>query len=151
MGDGRLSLDSQPDQNFDILLIDVFNGDAIPVHVLTKEAVETYLRHLKKDGLILIHTSNKYIDLSLITKNLATEFDFTNINFSTEDDGKYMTKSTYSVLSKDNWIVDKLNSMDFKKEYPQTSYIVESPNKEVNKNFLWTDDYSNLFSILKLK
>lgn len=151
MGDGRLSLKNQPKQNFDIILVDVFNGDAIPIHVLTKEALKIYLKHLKKDGLILIHTSNNYVNLSLITQNLAADSGLRNINFYTKNDGKYTTESTYTIFSKDDWIIDKITDANFKKEYPYTDYKIETKSQQINKRFLWTDNYSNLFNVLRLK
>ncbi|OGH99832.1 MAG: hypothetical protein A2039_07305 [Candidatus Melainabacteria bacterium GWA2_34_9] len=147
-GDGRLSLKKQPAQNYDIILVDVFSGDSIPVHVLTKEAVEIYTKHLKKDGLILIHTSNDYLNLSLIIKNLALDLKLNDINIITKNDNKFSYNSTYCILSKESWIIDKITRLNFKKEYPYTNYFIESKTDKINKNFVWTDNYSNLFSIL---
>ena len=147
-GDGRLSLKKQPAQNYDIILVDVFSGDSIPVHILTKEAIEIYIKHLKKDGLILIHTSNDYLNLTLVIKNLALDLKLNDIDINTKNDNKFSYDSTYCVLSKESWIIDKITKLNFKKEYPYTNYFIESKTDKINKNFVWTDDYSNLFSIL---
>ena len=63
MGDARLSLEREPPQNFDVLAVDAFSSDSIPVHLLTKEAMELYFRHLRPDGILAVHISNRYLDL----------------------------------------------------------------------------------------
>jgi SAM-dependent methyltransferase len=63
LGDGRLSLEREPDQRFDALVLDAFSGDAIPVHLLTQEAFDVYRRHLAPGGVVCVHLSNKHVDL----------------------------------------------------------------------------------------
>jgi len=60
-GDARISLQNEEPQQFDVLAVDAFSGDAIPVHLLTREAFALYLRHLKPDGVLAVHTSNSYL------------------------------------------------------------------------------------------
>jgi predicted membrane-bound spermidine synthase len=74
MGDGRLSMENEPPQNFDVLIMDAFSSDAVPVHLLTKEAFEIYQRHLKPDGTILVNISNRYLDLRPVVENAADAF-----------------------------------------------------------------------------
>ena len=64
MGDGRLALESEPDQKFDLLVMDAFSGDSVPVHLITLEAFRTYLRHLKPEGILAVNISNRYLNLS---------------------------------------------------------------------------------------
>src|SRR5439155_26295966 len=71
IGDARLSLDREPDRHFDTLILDAFSGDSIPVHLLTAEAFDLYFRHLKSDGVLAVHVSNRYLDLSLIVAGVA--------------------------------------------------------------------------------
>src|SRR5262249_50031230 len=63
-GDARLSLEREPPQRFDMLALDAFSGDSIPVHLLTLEAIDLYLRHLAPGGLLATHVSNRYLDLA---------------------------------------------------------------------------------------
>ena len=63
-GDGRLTMEREDPQNYDVLAIDAFSGDAIPVHLLTREAMALYFRHLKPDGVLAVHISNRYVDLA---------------------------------------------------------------------------------------
>ncbi len=67
LGDGRQLLEREPDGRFDLLLIDAFNSDAIPMHLLTEEAIALYLRKLKPGGLLVMHISNRYADLSAVS------------------------------------------------------------------------------------
>src|SRR5205807_9355570 len=71
LGDARLSLEREPAQNFDVLALDAFSSDAIPVHLLTVEAFKTYLRHLKPDGVLAVHISNRYLDLVPVVQQAA--------------------------------------------------------------------------------
>src|SRR2546428_10045954 len=73
LGDARLSLENDPPQQFDVLAVDAFSGDAIPVHLLTREPVALYLRHLKPAGILAIHTSNTYLRLAPIVQLLARD------------------------------------------------------------------------------
>ena len=75
LGDARLSLEREPPQHFDVLAIDAFSSDAIPVHLITREAVEVYLRHMKPDGVIAFHVTNRYLDLVPVVEGIAHELD----------------------------------------------------------------------------
>jgi hypothetical protein len=73
VGDARLSLDFEPPQQFDVLVLDAFSGDAIPVHLLTSEALQVYLKHLKSDGILACHISNLHFNLKPVVAGLAAE------------------------------------------------------------------------------
>ena len=74
-GDARLSLEREPPQQFDVLVLDAFSGDAIPVHLLTAEAFVVYLRHLRADGVIAVHISSRYVDLVTVVTAMARHFE----------------------------------------------------------------------------
>ena len=74
MGDGRLVLESEPSQQFDILIMDAFSGDSVPVHLITREALATYFRHLKPGGILAINTTNRYLDLNPVVERGASAF-----------------------------------------------------------------------------
>ncbi len=71
MGDARLSLEQEEPQGFDLLAVDAFSGDSIPVHLLTREAFELYFRHLKPDGMLAVHVSNQYLNLAPVVQGAA--------------------------------------------------------------------------------
>ncbi len=76
MGDGRLSLEREAPRHYDLLGIDAFAGDSIPMHLITREAMAIYLRHLKPDGVIVFQATNRFVDLMPVVKRLAAEFGF---------------------------------------------------------------------------
>lgn len=80
MGDARLSMEREEPQRFDVLALDAFSSDAIPVHLLTKEAVGIYGKHLAADGVLAVHISNRYLDLEPVVENLAKEFGYERLD-----------------------------------------------------------------------
>src|SRR6185503_13323463 len=68
MGDARLSLEREEPENFDVLAVDAFSSDSIPVHLLTKQAMDLFFRHLKPDGILAVHISNRYLDLQPVIR-----------------------------------------------------------------------------------
>ena len=76
MGDGRLSLEREAPKGYDVLGIDAFSGDSIPMHLITREAMALYARHIKPDGVIVFQATNRYVDLPPVIKRLAGELGF---------------------------------------------------------------------------
>jgi SAM-dependent methyltransferase len=141
LGDARLSLAREPSQQFDILVIDAFSGDAIPVHLLTREAFSIYWRHLKPGGVLAVHVSNHYLDLSPVVLLNAKEFrkQVRQVD-DDDDDAQQVFASSYDlVTSRPNFFSDPL----FRGQLIHIN--VPSGLRE------WTDDYSNLWQVLKLK
>jgi hypothetical protein len=142
-GDARLSLEREPPQHFDLLVLDAFSGDAVPVHLLTREAFEVYQRHLNTNGLIAVHISNHYLDLEPVVVNLARHFGYqlAAIDYEdTENEGDWwLYSSTWVLLTRNPQI---LNSPAIH----AAAYTVKTNNLAVP---LWTDDFTSLFQILK--
>src|SRR4029078_13328830 len=82
IGDGRLSLEREPARGYDVMGIDAFSGDSIPMHLITREAMAQYVRHLKPDGVIVFQATNRFIDLLPVVKRLAAEFGLEAVNVS---------------------------------------------------------------------
>jgi hypothetical protein len=139
LGDARLSLEGEPPQQFDVIAVDAFSGDAIPVHLLTKEAFAVYFRHLKPDGILAVHTSNTYLNLAPVVKMLAEDADYaTRLIASDEDAPRLISSSDWVLVTRNQEFLNK----------PETfagSQIIEVPSRLR----LWTDDYNNLFEILR--
>ena len=142
MGDARLSLEQELKdghaQNFDVLAVDAFSSDSIPVHLLTKEAMDLYFRHLRPDGILAVHISNRYLNLQPVlegevhaTQKIARVVD-------TEDDD---TQDVFGAT----WVLITSPATGFKGDLLSNSAPLDS-KRTVR---LWTDDYSNLFKILK--
>jgi hypothetical protein len=146
MGDARLVLEQQlkkeGPQNFDLLAVDAFSSDAIPVHLLTKEAVGLYFQHLKPNGVLALHISNRYLELQPVCERDAATFG--KQARTVEDEGEqapYFSSSTWVLLTADG---EFFNDPAFKDAYMYPPVT--------RKNFRgWTDDYSNLFQILNVK
>jgi spermidine synthase len=139
-GDARLSMEREPPQNLDLLVLDAFSGDAIPVHLLTEEAFQQYNRHLKPSGIIAIHISNRYLDLEPVVVNAANHFHYNlaPIDFEEDEDEWWLYGCTWILLSRD----DKI----FRSEPIRTAVYNAKTDPRVP---LWTDDFASLFSILK--
>ncbi len=139
MGDGRLSLERQPPQGFDLLAVDAFSGDAIPVHLLTREAFELYFRHLKPGGVLAVHISNNYLNLQPVVETAAAELKKTGVVVINERDGR-------NAVSKAQWILLS-DRPDFYRESELVRSAVPLPARRLPRP--WTDDYSNLVELLK--
>ncbi len=142
LGDARLTLAAQPGQQFDLMAIDAFTSDAIPVHLLTREAFALYFRHLKPTGILAVHVSNRYLDLVPVVSRNARDFGKAAVDVDDEDEeGDYFSDSDWVLVSADAAI---FGDAAFKSSSVQPARI--RPNLRP-----WTDDYSNLFQILKIR
>lgn len=144
MGDARVSLERElardGSQEYDILVLDAFSSDAIPVHLLTKEAFEVYLAHLKPDGVLAVHISNRYLNLRPVVERLAAHFDL-GVSYIAEDlEPDWWIYST-------SWMLVTANRAFL--EQPAISNVADEPETLEHPALLWTDDYTNLFSLLK--
>jgi hypothetical protein len=139
LGDARLSLENEKPQQFDVLAVDAFSGDAIPVHLLTQEAFAVYFRHLKPDGILAVHTSNTYLNLAPVVKLLAEDADYATRLIASGDDAPRMISSA-------DWVLVTRNQEFLNKQetFTGSEIIVIPPHLR-----LWTDDYNNLFEILR--
>jgi hypothetical protein len=143
LGDARLSLEREPPQHFDLLVLDAFSSDAIPVHLLTKEAFEVYARHLNPNGVIAVHISNHYLDLEPIVVNLARHFgyklaaiDYDDMN---EEGEWWLYSSTWILLTRDERIIHS----------PAIRAAAYAVGTNTAKVPLWTDDFTSLYQVLK--
>lgn len=142
IGDARLSLANAPDHHFDIFILDAFSSDVIPVHLLTRQAIELYLRKTASNGLLLIHISNRYMDLAPVLDRLAKELNLMaliqdDFNLPAELTAEGKTASRWILLARDRRSVERFTS--------------EPRWHGLNGNLggeLWTDEYSDILKIL---
>jgi len=141
IGDARLSLEREPAQGFDLLALDAFSSDAIPVHLLTREAFALYDRHLNTNGIIAVHISNHYLDLQPVVTNLAHHFHYrvVYIDHDERDEEWWEYGSTWMLLARDNVVLD----------LPAIRNAATELSTNAPALPLWTDDYAALFPILK--
>ncbi len=143
LGDGRLSLEREPSQQFDVLAMDAFSGDSIPTHLLTRQAMAIYMRHLKPGGVLAFQATNRFINIAPIVASLAAEYGLAAVLISDLPENEagldYWTSSTDQVLVTAN---RKLLEADLIR-----SVATEIP---VPPGFrVWTDDFNNLLRVLK--
>jgi len=142
LGDARLSLEREPPQGFDLLAVDAFSSDAIPVHLITREALAVYLRHMKPDGIVAFHVSNRFLRLVPVVARLARENGARAVLIS--DEGKDAEDDDRTST---DWV---LVSRDAKAlQAPQIAAASPEAPEEQPGWRTWTDDYSNLVQILK--
>jgi MFS family permease/SAM-dependent methyltransferase len=137
LGDARLNLEREQVQNFDVLAIDAFSSDSIPVHLITLEAVIAYERHMKPSGVIAFHTSNRFLDLKPVIEKIAKQrgLNVAWVRDTYEDGG---TSSDWVLLTKDRTFILK----------PDIVEATEPINPQPDWR-LWTDDFNNLLQVLR--
>jgi spermidine synthase len=143
LGDARLTLAEAPDQSYDVIIVDAFTSDAIPIHLLTREAMEIYRQKLVPEGIVAIHVSNRHLELASVVAGIAKANDMVSrVNEGTdvtENDAEYVFLGTVvAATAKDENFgpIAKAESWELQKPDP--------------KQWVWTDDYSNIIgSILR--
>jgi len=143
IGDARLMLDKVKDKKYDLLIVDAFSGDSIPAHLLTVEAIKMYKRHLTKEGMILFHVSNKYLKLEQVLFRNAEVLGIYargKFNDSVED-----------ACWASNWVALTWDYSGYKKLSSSLRWGTLSRKLFKRKILPWTDNYTNLVSVMKLK
>lgn len=139
LGDARLVLERELPQQFDVLAIDAFSGDAVPVHLITREALAVYLKHIKPDGAVAFHVTSRYLNLAPVIKQLADEAGYEAVMIADRsDDNPYSTHSDWVIVTRNR---DFLTDPEVVKKRVAIEPIAGMK--------IWTDDFSNLFQILK--
>jgi spermidine synthase len=137
LGDARLSLEREPPQEFDLLVLDAFSSDSIPVHLLTREAFEVYARHVKPDGVIAVHLTNLNFDFVPVVRRQGKDLGWSVVPVRAEpedgwdSDWVLVTRSA-AVLANPKVFVARLRAS-----------AADTSSRP------WTDDYTNLMSCLK--
>ncbi len=136
IGDGRLML-KRDKKLYNLMIMDAFTSDAVPVHLLTREAMEVYLERLEPDGVIAFHITNRHLDLKPVLANVANELGL--IAIYQRDIGRAGRLTT-------EWVIIARDWQDLGQLMQDTRWGILSPDKSKST---WTDDYSNIFSVLK--
>ncbi len=140
MGDGRLNLESEPSQQFDILVMDAFSGDSVPVHLITREAFRTYFRHLKPDGILAVNITNNYLDLRPVMESSAAAVNKVAYAYDYEsesDDGICFSCSWALMMDSHTWDSTPALHLESQRLRPTPKFRA------------WTDDFSNMLGILR--
>ncbi len=144
LGDARLSMERElavgRPQRFDVLAVDAFSSDSIPVHLITKEAIEIYARQIKPDGIIAVHISNRFLDLKPVLANIgaATGLAVRLVSDSPSEEETDASSTDWVLIARDSRVFD---------EAPLAERVEElAPRPEFS---LWTDQFNNLLDVLK--
>jgi hypothetical protein len=138
LGDARLSLDREPSQRFDVLVVDAFSSDSIPVHLLTLEAFRLYFGHLRPDGVLAVHVSNTHLKLEPVVGRLAQVLGKSALLIDTDDSENDVYGATWVLLTSQPEV------------FQQPAFnSASSPLTPMRGLRTWTDDYSNLFQIME--
>ena len=138
LGDARLAMEREAPQNYGVLVIDAFSSDSIPVHLITREAMAVYLRHMKPGGVIAFHVTNRFLNLPPVVKRLADDI---GLQVALIDDG-----AEDSELASTDWVLVTRDKALL--ERPGIAKHV-TPIDGIPGLGVWTDDFNNLFQILK--
>ena len=143
LGDARLSLERELEQSgsqgYDLLVLDTFNSDSIPIHLLTRQAFTLYLEHLKPDGILAVHVSNRVLDLEKVVYGMANAFGLQMVPILAGSDGPGTSASRWELLTTNQTFLGDVAMHGYTVKTDQTGPRIQ----------LWTDDYSNLFQILR--
>jgi SAM-dependent methyltransferase len=143
LGDARLSLKDAPDSCYNMIILDAFSSDAIPVHLVTREAIRLYLAKLKPGGVLVFHTSNRFLDLNPVLGNLARDaglisLSSSDVKLSAEDQKRQKSASTWAVMAR---TLPDLGELARDRRWHT---IAPRPGDS-----LWTDDFSNIWSVFR--
>ena len=140
LGDARLVMEKQlgegEPQAFDLLVVDAFSGDSIPMHLLTKECFEIYQKHLKYNGIVAFHVSSRYLNLRPVIQALANQFDYELLYIRNKKDDRGGSSSRWALLTKNPNFFQHPKVIKAHREDPDVVPV------------LWTDDYSSLLDVL---
>ena len=142
LGDARLTIGAEEDSHFDLLILDAFTSDAIPIHMITREAIAMYLEKLAPQGVLALHISNRYLDLEPIVGNIAADLGAvchvrTDRDVSDEQRAEGRLPSVWAVIARRPKHLGQLT------DNPEWEPVPQSPDYPI-----WTDDFSNILTVL---
>ncbi len=136
VGDGRLELNKLKDEKFDLIIVDAFSSDSIPVHLLTLEAAKDYIDRTSEDGIVAFHLSNRYFLLEKQITKIASELGLRQLF-------KYDRTADMPFRYPSKWMI--LSRADFSKKLTAENGWAPQPPRD---HRVWTDDYSNIMSVI---
>ncbi len=163
-GDGRLELEREPANSFDVLVLDAFADDTIPVHLLTREAFQTYFRLLRADGAMAVHVTNRYLELApVVEAATANAGKFTSEIHNAAEPARQILAADWVLVSARRDLLTRFGGAQAEPDSTRLSgnsamtgraarlkqMFPDSMSPGVAAGALWTDDYSNLFQVLK--
>ena len=148
VGDGRLALAAAPEKAYGLIVVDAFSSDAIPVHLITREAIRLYLGKLRPGGLLALHITNEYLDLAPVLDAIAADLGIRGLVIEGEvasrrEKLERKAPSLWAVLSPNAAALEPLAAGGNRRSLPS------APGPPRDSRFLWTDGFSNVFGVLR--
>ncbi|MGE0432343.1 MAG: spermidine synthase [Planctomycetota bacterium] len=138
LGDARLVMEREEPCHYDLIAVDAFSSDAIPTHLLTRECMQVYLKHLEPEGIIAIHISNRHLDLKRVVKAIGDDAGLKLALINASNDGIGTSSNTWVLASRSAVPLENEHLVEVTDPFPDNLTPV-----------LWTDDYTNLWSVLR--
>lgn len=138
LGDARLAMEREAPQGMDVLAVDAFSGGSVPIHLITKEAMGVYLRHIKPDGVVAFHVTNRFLALAPVVEKVAKSHGLHVL--LVHDEAKD------SDLRRTDWVLVSPSAARLQHPLIQSAVV---PIQAIPGLQLWTDDFNNLFGVLK--
>lgn len=138
LGDARLSLERESPQGFDVLAVDAFSGDSIPIHLITTEAMAAYLRHMKPDGIIAFHVTNRFLWLPPVVARIAAAKGLHAVLVHDENDNPALRNTDWVLVAADRHALER-----------EVIRLAATPLRADKTALAWTDDFNNLFEAIK--
>ncbi|WP_213956042.1 fused MFS/spermidine synthase [Variovorax sp. dw_954] len=139
LGDARLALEREEPQQFDVLAVDAFSGDSVPIHLITEEAMGVYLRHVKPDGVIAFHVTNRFLALAPVVAEIAKAQGLHAVLVHDEAEHN-------DALRRTDWVLVSRSAARLDRESIRSASVPVTPIEGLQA---WTDDFNNLFGVLK--
>jgi hypothetical protein len=146
--DQARALSGGAQQFYHMMVVDAFSSDAIPIHLLTKEAVKMYMEHLVEDGVLCVHTSNRHIALVPVVADIADALGLASVvgHDQVKEDAKGHSTSEWVMVARKR---EYLNHLKAPPDYDETRLGPYWTDPPITRQHVWTDDYSNLMSVYR--
>jgi hypothetical protein len=138
LGDARLALEREPPQRFDVLAVDAFSGDAVPIHLITVQAMDAYLRHLQPGGIVAFHVTNRFLSLAPVVQKIAQARGLHAVLVHDAAEHTAVRATDWVLVSRSPQALRAPAIRDATTPFPVIAGLQ-----------VWTDDFNNLFDVLK--
>lgn len=138
LGDARLVLERETPNGFDVLAVDAFSGDSVPVHLMTREALALYLRHVRPDGIVAFHVTNRHLQLAPVVRQLAQDAGALSILVHDEAQGSALRRTDWVLVTRRADLLGRTEILEAARPFPVLPGLG-----------VWTDDFNNLFEVLR--
>ena len=131
-------LEREPPNEYDVLAVDAFSGDSVPVHLITREALALYMRHVRDDGIVAFHVTNRHLEMAPVVQQLAKDAGLLAILVHDEALGSELRRTDWVLVTRQASVLSRTEIIESARPFPQIPGLG-----------VWSDDFNNLFQVLK--